>query len=267
VIFLFKYTNDSTKSDQPKDGTYDYDATNNIFFANQTIQNACGTQALLSVLLNKDQEVDIGTQLRDFKDFTGAFPPDLRGEALSNSELIRNVHNSFARSAPFVDETARIATEEDDLFHFVAYSSINGCLYELDGLQPAPISHGPCSVEEFPEKVIPVLQRRIQRYPAHEIRFNLMAMVQDPRIRANEIGDQETVEREGKKREAWMWENALRRHNFVGFIDEVLKAVVRGKIREGNGAYERWVQEGIAATKKRVDERQKKGGSGDVMEI
>lgn len=78
VIFLFKYPTSEKPSEKPKDGTYDRTATANLFFANQVIQNACGTQALLSVLLNKDEEVDIGPQLQEFREFTIAFPSDVR---------------------------------------------------------------------------------------------------------------------------------------------------------------------------------------------
>ena len=215
------------------------------------------------MLLNKEGEIDIGPQLKDFKEFTGAFPPDLRGEALSNSELIRDVHNSFAKASPFIDETQRTATGDDDVYHFIAYTSVNDTLYEIDGLQPAPISHGKCAVSEFPDKIIPVLQKRIERYPAHEIRFNLLAMVRDLRVKAREIGDREMLEREGKKREAWMWENALRRHNFVGFIGEMLKGVVRQKVKEGSGAYEKWIEESVERTKKRVEERRTKAGEAE----
>ena len=151
------------------------------------------------------------------------------------------------------------------MYHFIAYTAINGALYELDGLQPAPISHGQCTFEEFSDKVIPVLRRRIERYPAHEIRFNLLAMVRDLRIRAREIGDQDWIYREEQKRKAWQWENALRRHNFVGFASEVLKGVVRSKLKEGNGSYEKWVEDAMAKTKARIEERSKKGeGGGEV---
>jgi len=267
VIFLFKYpTGEKANSDgTPKDGQYDYAAAENLFFAAQTIQNACGTQALLSVLLNKDGEIDVGTQLRDFKEFTAGFPAEFRGEALSNSELIRDVHNSFAKSSPFVDETQRMATEDDDVYHFIAYTPINGILYELDGLQPAPIAHGASTFEEFPEKVIPVLQRRIERYPANEIRFNLLAMVRDLRVRAREIGDHEMLFREEQKRDDWQFENALRRHNFVGFAGEVLKGVIADKLKEGPEAYKLWIEDATKKTKARAEERKtKQGGDEDV---
>ncbi|KAL8852814.1 MAG: hypothetical protein Q9221_002323 [Calogaya cf. arnoldii] len=260
VIFLFKYPFGEKARETPIDGTFDYDAAERRFFAAQTIQNACGTQALLSVLLNKDDSIDIGPKLREFKDFTSAFPADMRGEALSNAELIRDVHNSFARASPFADEAQRVATEEDDVYHFVAYTEMDGKLYELDGLQPAPISHGSCSFEEFPNKVIPVLQRRIERYPAQEIRFNLVAMVRDLRIRAREIGDQDWLYQEEQKRNQWQEENALRRHNFVAFIGETLKGVVRSKLVEGEITYAEWVDEATKTTSVRFKERRKAEG-------
>ncbi|KAJ9142651.1 Ubiquitin carboxyl-terminal hydrolase [Pleurostoma richardsiae] len=274
VIFLFKYPTNApyASSDKPLDGTFDRDATDHIFFARQTIQNACGTQALLSVLLNKKDQgssddpehVDIGLTLESFRDFSMALPAEIRGEALSNSELIRDVHNSFARSSPFVDETQRAESDEsEDAFHFVAYTPINGVLYELDGLQPAPISHGPCSQEDFPRRVMDVLQRRIARYEASEIRFNLLAMVRDLRIRARELGDYELLAREETKRRDWRFENALRRHNFVGFANEVLRGAVVAKLKEGGEAgYRKWIDDGKAKMQKRVEERRKGGGGG-----
>ncbi|KAI1280096.1 ubiquitin carboxyl-terminal hydrolase [Xylaria sp. FL0933] len=275
VIFLFKYPTDApyAATDKPLDGTFDHEAAERIFFAAQTIQNACGTQALLSVLLNKDKAgdsgsdggIDIGQPLREFRDFTMVLPPEFRGEALSNSELIRDVHNSFAKSSPFVDETARNPSgEAEDAFHFVAYTPIGGTLYELDGLQPAPISHGACTSEEFPAKVMEVLQRRIARYEMSEIRFNLMAMVRDLRVRAREIGDAEALEREEQKRRDWQFENALRRHNFVGFAGAVLKGVVQDKLAEGGEeAYRRWIEDAKAKTRQRLESK-RKGGGGDV---
>ncbi|KAI8958548.1 ubiquitinyl hydrolase [Daldinia sp. FL1419] len=266
VIFLFKYPTDTpyTSTEKPLDGEFDHEAAERLWFAAQTIQNACGTQALLSVLMNRGGEVDVGGPLRDFREFTMALPPEFRGEALSNSELIRDVHNSFARSSPFVDETQRTGGETEDAFHFVAYTPIDGVLYELDGLQPAPIRHGPCTSETFPTRVIEVLQRRIARYDLSEIRFNLMAMVGDRRAVAREIGDMEMLAREEQKRRDWQFENALRRHNFVGFAGAVLKGVVEMKIKEGGeDAYARWVEEAKSKTRQRLESR-KKGGGDDV---
>ncbi|ODH24707.1 hypothetical protein ACO22_05262 [Paracoccidioides brasiliensis] len=277
VIFLFKWVSgQSCNSTTPQDGTYDRGATDDgLFFAAQTIQNACGTQAVLSVILNQDSSsqssqmgIDIGPELRGFKDFTTGFPPDLRGEALSNSTRIRNSHNAFARASPFVDETSRpsISEEDAELYHFIAYTPFKGVLYELDGLQPFPISHGPCEEGSFPEKVIEVLQRRIARYPEGETRFNLMAVVKDLRVRAQEIGDVEMLERQKRKRRAWASENALRRCNFIGFIGEVAKGVVGMKIKEGEEAYKKWVEDAKKETQRRLELRRARGVSGGDLE-
>jgi ubiquitin carboxyl-terminal hydrolase L5 len=278
VIFLFKYLRStSADSSSPQDGTFDSTAVDDkgLFFASQTIQNACGTQAILSVILNNDSTnpslepstaIEIGPELCAFKEFTSGFPSELLGEALSNSSLIRETHNSFARSSPFADETNRDRDQSlglEDVFHFIGYTVRNDTLYELDGLQPNPISHGACTSEEFPEKILPVLTRRIDRYPPEEVRFNLMAVCRDLRIRAKEIGDHEALKQELAKRKAWEWENALRRHNFVGFIGEVLKGVVAMKLNKGE--YEAWVAEAKKTTEKRLLVKQAKRKAGETQ--
>ena len=147
------------------------------------------------------------------------------------------------------------------MFHFIAYVPIGGTLYELDGLQPAPIAHGACDQDNFPTRVVEVLQRRIARYDTTEIRFNLMAVCRDLRIRAAEFGDQELLDRERRKREAWQFENALRGHNFVGFTGEVLKEVVSGVLNSGGeDAYKNWVKDGMNRKNAEDGARRRMGG-------
>lgn len=83
-----------------------------------------------------------------------------------------------------------------------------------------------------------------------------MAVCRDLRLRAAKIGDQEALARERRKRSQWEWENALRRHNFVGFIGEVFKGVVGQKLEKSE--FEAWVEEAKRATEKRTEERKAK---------
>ena len=90
---------------------------------------------------------------------------------------------------------------------------------------------------------------------------------QDPRIQAKEIGDTQTLMEENRKRSEWQWENALRRHNFVGFIGELTKGVVREKLKEGDKAYDAWIDAAKTKTRTRIQERQKKGFASDELDV
>lgn len=84
-------------------------------------------------------------------------------------------------------------------------------------------------------------------------------------MKAREFGDEDMVYREEEKRRAWQWENALRRHNFVGFVGELMKGVTAAKIADGS--YDTWIEDSKTKTKKKLEESKKKGYNPDEMEM
>ncbi|CCG84177.1 protein of unknown function [Taphrina deformans PYCC 5710] len=225
-IFLFKYQRDSAQSKSagtPSDNE-------SIWFAHQIIQNACGTQAILAILLNQP-DIVLGPELSSFKEFTVQFPADLRGETMTNSDLLRTVHNSFSRSEMFHQENDPLDGESGEApHHFVAYSRIDGRLYELDGLRPSPIDHGPCPAQ-MGTKLQEVIGERVARYAADEVHFNLLALTRDPLAADGaHLSDHERTmalqNRDTRDREV-----ELRRHNFATAILEMTRQLLKNKSR------------------------------------
>lgn len=167
LVFLFKW-----KADPAPRPTVTTD--NGLFFANQVVHNACATQAILSILLNQDNKINLGSELKNFQEFTADMPSDVKGLAIGNSEMIRTVHNSFARPEPFVMEDKQ-SSGDSDAFHFISYVPYRGNLYELDGLQKGPIDLGPCTNDDWLLKAREEITKRIEQ-GGSEIRFNLMTV-------------------------------------------------------------------------------------------
>jgi ubiquitin carboxyl-terminal hydrolase L5 len=203
------------------------------------ITNACATQAILSVLLNSEN-VDLGDELSGFKSFTKEFDAETKGLALSNSDLVRTAHNSFAAVNPFASEEKRMATKDDDLYHFIAYVPVGGKLYELDGLKPGPILLGEVvDRANWTDAVQPHIAARIEKYSASEIRFNLMAVVAS---RLDEMRTQiaslpadsaalpdleQQLRLEEQKRSRWKAENLRRKHNYLPFLINLLRELAK----------------------------------------
>jgi len=113
---LFKWVPDTTK----RDCLTDYDPE--LFFANQVINNACATQAILSVLMNRASEIELGPELSNMRSFSAGLPSKEKGHTIGNSDRIREAHNSFTRQDPFImDEESKVATKSDDVFHFISF--------------------------------------------------------------------------------------------------------------------------------------------------
>ncbi|KAH8342878.1 ubiquitin carboxyl-terminal hydrolase isozyme L5 [Drosophila kikkawai] len=241
LIFLFKWV----QEDEPA-GKVVLDREN-IFFAKQVINNACATQAILSLLMNLEHEdIKLGETLTNFKEFCQCFDPYNKGLTLSNASQIRTVHNSFARQTLF-ELDMKNQNKDEDVYHFVGYMPIAGRLYELDGLREGPIDLGEIRPEQnWIDVVRPIIEKRMQRYSDGEIHFNLMALISDrQRIyeqqidkllnpapnamdteedRQTEISSLRTyIQYEIQKKKRYKVENVRRKHNYLPFIVELLK--------------------------------------------
>lgn len=252
IIFLFKW-----RSGEEADGSIVRDSRlDEIFFAKQVINNACATQAIISILMNvHHSDLNLGENLTNFKEFSKAFDPALKGLSLSNSDQIKEVHNSFARQQMFEFDNS-MKDDDKDSYHFVAYLPINGRLYELDGLKDGPVDLGAAPQETWMSHMKPILERRMMKYSAEEIHFNLMAVVSDRKIlytkkldeakqRKAELmqTDTESVEaaaldaeiaeytnllsQEEEKVYKYRNENTRRRHNYLPFIMELLRTLAK----------------------------------------
>jgi len=240
LIFLFKWIPGQGMSEEES-----YIQDDDLFFANQVIQNACGTQALLSVVFNA-KGIVLGTHLSEFREFTKDFDPQTRGLALSNSETIRTAHNSLSGLQHFSFEFDE-NDKKNDAFHFISYVPYKGRICELDGLKKGPICRGTYADERhWTDEAIVEIQKRIQQYGEEEIRFNLLAVVRDPlKIWQQELESWEAVlehggveemdisiqieqlrqriEEEKNKREIVRREMNRRRHNMLPFIFHLIK--------------------------------------------
>jgi ubiquitin carboxyl-terminal hydrolase L5 len=135
----------------------------------------------------------------------------------------------------------------------------NGTVYELDGLQPGPISVGtytPISTSSSSDTVTDTdhpwltvartaIQTRIQKYSTSEIKFNLMALTQDKRtflqskIKSLKEDDETMgilnlqLMEEEELRKQWKDENERRRHNYLPFCMELIKALAKSGNLQG----------------------------------
>ncbi|XP_059475415.1 ubiquitin carboxyl-terminal hydrolase isozyme L5 [Neocloeon triangulifer] len=247
LIFLFKWVPDSEASG-PIVQDYRLD---NIFFAKQVINNACATQAILSILLNcSHSDLTLGKNLSELKEFCQSFDAHMKGLTISNSPVIRSVHNSFARQTLF-EFDSKMASKDDDVFHFVSYVPIGGKLYELDGLKEGPIDLGDIPAgTDWIDIARPIIAKRMEKYSAGEIHFNLMALISDRSMtyqkKVEEIqkqmeesgmdtDDQQSeiarlkllMDEEACKVKRYRTENIRRKHNYLPLIVEILKTLAK----------------------------------------
>jgi len=67
---------------------------------------------------------------------------------------------------------SKLASKDDDVYHFVGYIPIDGRLYELDGLKEGPIDLGAVTPDaDWLDIVRPIIEKRIKKYVVSYLSF------------------------------------------------------------------------------------------------
>ena len=169
LIFISKYIKNIIETPNII-SNYDKD----LFFSKQLLENQNATQALLSIILNNEDKIEIGQNLKEIKLNMNGMDYIKKGIFLSNCEILKKEHNKFKILESNLND------EDADIYHFVTFIHFKNSIYEIDGLR-----EGPILIEENIEfknwisKVIPYLKEKINLFSNNEIKFNLMALTLD----------------------------------------------------------------------------------------
>ena len=169
LIFISKYIKNIIETPNII-SNYDKD----LFFSKQLLENQNATQALLSIILNNEDKIEIGQNLKEIKLNMNEMDYIKKGIFLSNCEILKKEHNKFK-----ILET-NSNDEDDDIYHFVTFIHFKNAIYEIDGLREGPILiEENIEFKDWISKVIPYLKEKINLFSNNEIKFNLMALTPD----------------------------------------------------------------------------------------
>ncbi|EPQ53143.1 cysteine proteinase [Gloeophyllum trabeum ATCC 11539] len=216
LIFCFLWGKDSGDTSKQQWDLEDDPAAKRVWFANQLSDDACASQAILNVLFNRP-DVELGEQLRSFRDETVEMSSVMKGLAISNHHFIRESQNSLARPADLRGALNAVATTtieaskakppykgpppakrrktnakskaktetktaaaDEETYHFIGYVPAYGKVWELDGLKAGPLEVGEVEGDSqgWMDVVRPALRLKMSKYAGEDnIRFNLLAIV------------------------------------------------------------------------------------------
>ncbi|KAF8637948.1 hypothetical protein AX16_010581 [Volvariella volvacea WC 439] len=267
LIFLFKWVPTSSSETGPA-MRGEYDAEFPGFFAHQVVNNACATLAVLNALGNIP-DLPTGPQLAELNSFTTGMDPQTRGLVITSADWLREAHNALSPPSAISLDGLGLPKTAEDAYHFIVYLPFMGAIYELDGLKPHPIRHGPYEEagEGWLTKAREVIEARIGTYPPGSLEFSLLALRDDPvpqlqsqlehfQAAGQHAEAADVVARlanETSKRDRWAFENSLRRHNHVGLVHALLVALAKAGRLSG-------AQENAKKVMKERIERQKSKG-------
>ncbi|EPY37047.1 ubiquitin carboxyl-terminal hydrolase L5 [Strigomonas culicis] len=156
-----------------------------VYFAQQVVPNACSTMALVNLLANNMDRLEVGSALKEVVEATQPLDPNSRGIVIGDRVDFRENQNSFA---PFeLYEYEGVYTGKGDVFHYVSFVYKFGAIWELDGLKSEPVWKSEATDANYKTMLMNTVQKRVDEIAQADksgngqgISFSLMAVVNDP---------------------------------------------------------------------------------------
>ncbi|KAJ2546994.1 ubiquitinyl hydrolase 1 [Coemansia sp. RSA 1933] len=142
----------------------------NVWHMKQTIGNACGTMAIFHALGNNQKTLPIGGDLAAFFEKVNGLSPEAKAAELETNSALAEAHKSGAVAG----QTKAPAADAKVMHHYVAYSIVDGDLYEHDGGLRTPINHGPST--DVLKDTVRSVKKRIAFFEGNNIEFSLIAL-------------------------------------------------------------------------------------------
>ena len=173
MVFPIKPISEQHRADEKaKVEAEGQEISSNLWYTKQFVGNACGTIGLLHAMANARQSSHLvlkdGSFLERFFQKTKEMTPHDKGLLLEEDEEIEEGHVAAAA-------TGQSAVIQDVNSHFVCFSHLDNCLYELDGRKAFPINHGACTQESLLSRSCDVVREFMARDP-EELGFTLVAL-------------------------------------------------------------------------------------------
>jgi len=173
LILLFPVNEDDNQSTEHTNQEVTDDKESAVYFMRQTINNACGTIALIHAVANNCHRIQLKdkSSLKTFLDSSRDLKPEERGRLLEANADICNAHHTYAKEG----QTSAPAADSHINNHFVALVQSNGFLYELDGRRSDPLNHGKTSEDTFLSDAAQVCRQFMARDP-NNLNFTVVAL-------------------------------------------------------------------------------------------
>lgn len=148
--------------------------TPGLIFIKQTVNNACGTVAILHALANINGNLKIkdGSFLKEFLPKLHNLTPLQRGQAMETEQQLSDLHEHSASEGQTKAPSPRCKTN----LHFICFMEKDNKLYELDGRKEKPIFHGDITSKGFFLDTCEVITKFIQCSSDDNVNFNVIAL-------------------------------------------------------------------------------------------